>query len=78
MTESINGVLTEIVNTVKSADAFDTDEQSALTDAVNNAKNTFNGAMGELTSSLSTRLEGEQSTRQELNTTNISNLSMNG
>lgn len=66
--------LNSIVNTVRSADAFDINEQEALTASVTNIKNRFTEVMQELNGSLNTRMSGEISQRDALNQANISNL----
>lgn len=74
LTSAVEGDLDSIVNTVKSADAFDNNEQEALTSSVTTIKNRFVEVMEELKSSLNTRMSGEISQRDSLNEANISNL----
>lgn len=74
LTSSVEGDLDSIVNTVKSADAFDNNEQEALTASITNIKNKFDSVMQELKGSLNTRMSGEISQRDSLNQANISNL----
>lgn len=74
LTSAIEADLDSIVNTVRSADAFDNNEQEALTTSVTTIKNNFSQVMHELDGSLSTRMSGEISQRDALNQANISNL----
>lgn len=74
LTSAVEADLDSIVNTVRGADAFDNNEQDALTSSVTNIKNKFSQVMQELKSSLSTRMSGEISQRDALNQANISNL----
>lgn len=73
---AIEGDLDTILNTVKNADAFDVNEQEALSSSITNIKNKFSEAMEELKSSLSNRMSGEISARDSLDQANISNLSI--
>ena len=74
MVERITSLLDNIVNTVRGADAFDVEEQTALTTAVSNIKAKFEAGMQELENSLATRMSNEISVRDQLNATNKSNL----
>lgn len=74
LTSAVEGDLDSIVNTVRSADAFDNNEQEALTASITNIKNKFDSVMQELKGSLNTRMSGEISQRDSLNQANISNL----
>lgn len=74
LTSAVESDLDSIVNTVKSADAFDNNEQESLTSSITNIKNKFVEVMEELKSSLNTRMSGEISQRDSLNQANISNL----
>ena len=74
MVNNVNATLTNIANTVKGADAFDMDEQSALANAISNIKSKFEATMGELENSLNSRMSNEISLRDQLDSTNISNL----
>lgn len=71
---SVNSILDEIVNKVQNADAFDADEQASLTTGVTNIKNKFNEEMTELEESLKTRMSGEISERDKLNSANKGHL----
>ncbi len=70
----IDDTLNNIMSTVQNADAFDSNEQQALTTSVTNIKNKFNSTMDTLKGELNTRVSSEISTRDQLNATNISNL----
>ncbi len=74
LNSAIEADLDSIVNAVRNADAFDNNEQEALTASVTNIKNKLNSVMQELESSLNTRMSGEISQRDALNQANISNL----
>lgn len=74
LTSVVEGDLDSIVNTVRSADAFDNNEQEALTASITNIKNRYSEVMQELKGSLNTRMSGEISQRDSLNQANISNL----
>lgn len=73
--DKVSTSLDQIRTTVSSADAFDNAEQQALTNSINNIKNTFVENMSELKNSLQTRMSSEISTRDSLDKTNIENLS---
>ena len=74
MMEKISTILDEISNTVSSADAFDIEEQSSLSSSITNIKTRFETSMQELHSSLVTRMTNEISLRDQLDSTNKSNL----
>lgn len=74
LTSAVESDLDTILNTVKSADAFDLNEQEALSSSITTIKNKFVEVMEELKSSLNTRMSGEISQRDSLNQANISNL----
>lgn len=73
--DKVSASLDQIRSTVSSADAFDNAEQQALTNSINTIKNNFVEKMTELKSSLQNRMSSEISTRDNLDKTNIENLS---
>lgn len=74
MVEKVTSLLDNIANAVKTADAFDMEEQSSLASAISNIKVRFENQMQELQNSLTTRLGNEMSLREQLDSTNQSNL----
>ena len=74
MVERVVSLLDSIASTVKTADAFDMEEQSSLASAITNIKVKFENSMQELQNSLNTRLGNEMSLREQLDSTNQSNL----
>ena len=74
MIEKISTILDEISNTVSNADAFDIEEQSSLSSSITNIKSRFENEMQELHSSLVTRMTNEINQREQLDSTNKSNL----
>jgi hypothetical protein len=74
MVNRINSILDGIASRVKSADALDIEEQSALTDSINKIKNHFDTEMKELEQSLKDRMSNEIMERDKLQSVNVSNL----
>lgn len=74
LVNNVNNNLDAIKNAVNGADAFDMAEAQALTDSVTRIKDDFNAKMEELENSLSTRMSGEIGLRENLDSTNQSNL----
>ena len=74
MVQRVNGILDNIVSTVRSADALDIEEQTALTNAVQKIKNHFDTEMTELEQSLKDRMSNEIMERDALQSKNVSEL----
>lgn len=72
---NVDSALSSINDKVRTSDAFDANEQEALTTSINNIKNAFMEKMEELNASLKTRLEAEQNSRNTLDSINRENLS---
>ena len=68
--------LDEIVKYVCNSDAFDIDEQTALSNTITGIKTKFVQAISELKTSMKTRVSNEIATRSTLDTTNVQNLSI--
>lgn len=75
LASNVESTLENIISTVNSIDAFSDAEQQGLITSVQNIKNKFKTEMDELKNSLSTRMSGEISARDELNRVNVENLS---
>ncbi|MBQ6495186.1 MAG: hypothetical protein IJI49_04210 [Bacilli bacterium] len=68
--DNVKKTLENILTTVKSCDAFDSDEVTSLTNSVNKIKSDFETDMETLKSSLTTRMSREISERETLEKAN--------